>query len=84
MIPMLAVLFAQAGGNAQSATVPLLLLCLFAGFLAVRMKGAQVPHLFLGACIGVLGANGIVGTLVWAVLNIVPTILSKLGEAIAS
>jgi hypothetical protein len=77
------VVLAQAAGG-ESATIPLVLLCLGAAWLAVKTKGAQWPHISIGVAIGVLGANTFIGTLVHSVLDVLVQIAQQIGHAFTS
>ena len=45
-------------------TIPLGVLLLIAAAYAVKHKSADTPGMFLGVCIGVIGADGWVGEIV--------------------
>jgi hypothetical protein len=77
----LAVVLAQAEGGSTTATIPLLLLCVVAGWFCVRYKGAQSPHVIVGVCIGVLGANTFIGTLVHSLLDVLIKIGTQVGNS---
>lgn len=52
-------------------TIPMGVLLLVAAGYAMKHKGADSPGMFLGVCIGVMGADGWVGEVVRQLLDAV-------------
>jgi hypothetical protein len=72
-----------AGGAATTGTasVSLVLLLGLAAYLMVKTKGAQWPHVGIGVLIGVVGATTVIGSLSWAVLNVLIQIVNQIGSS---
>ena len=61
-------------------TIPLGVLLLAAAFYAVKHKGSDAPGMFLGVCIGVVGANGWVGEIVRQLIASVEQAVAQLSN----
>lgn len=64
-----------------TASVSLLLLLGLSAYLMVKTKGAQWPHVGLGVLIGVVGATTVIGSLSWAVINVLIQIVNQIGSS---
>lgn len=59
-------------------TIPLVVLLLVAAVYASKHGGSDTPGIFLGVCIGVMGAEGIIGETVRSLM----TALTEAGTSV--
>jgi hypothetical protein len=73
------------GGAAGGAvTITLLLAVVIVAWWAVKYGKGKLRDVTIGACLGVLGGSGIIGTLVWTVIGLGVKMLQAAGQALAS
>jgi hypothetical protein len=73
-----------AGAIGTTITVSLLFAALVIAWWAVKYGKGKFRDVTIGACVGVLGAGGIIGSLVWTVINVAVKVATALGSAVSS
>jgi hypothetical protein len=82
---MLSLIFAQSAPEHSGVTIGMSLVVLGGGAIwyCIKHRGAQWPFGLLCVVVGVIGSTTIIGTMSWALVDIVVSVFNEVGAAIS-